>query len=239
MPKTKIGWTYIKDEGSAIFFPPEALSSFNGSNGNKEGVSICPAVSYFEQRVFIVKSPYTFRIKASTTEDQWVFQPVYPHTEIEEHLLKSLLQFQPQKMWRNPKKPVLQLLLPYVFFSDIPVQINQIEATQVKNNKNWSVIQGRYNIHDWQRPINWSIEWMDTEQDLVIKRGQALFQILFESSEFDSKIELVHKNRDQNIDRAIKSTQDINKLTHGTFSVIKESSKQRAVEFLDEENNIP
>ena len=53
--------------------------------------------------------------------------------EIDEELLKSLLQFQPVKLWRNPKRPVLQLLLPYVFFSDVLVQINQIETTPIQN----------------------------------------------------------------------------------------------------------
>ena len=232
MDQTLIGWSYIDDKGSSIFFPPEKLSElYKNKDTPACGVSICPAVQQFEKRTFFIKSPYTFKIKASKTGEDWTFQPVYPFTQIDNNILKSLLQFQPKSQWRDANTPVLQLSLPYVFFSDIPTIINQV-GIDYASNTNWSLIQGRFNIYDWQRPINWSIEWRDTNSELVIKRGQSLFQVLFETEELDPKIQLKHMEMTPKLKRAIDKSWGVSKVIRGTSNVIKSSGADRKDQFL-------
>jgi hypothetical protein len=174
-----------------------------------------------------VLSPYSFRIKATRNNGGWVFQPVYPGTDVAEDRLNSLLQFQPVNLWRTSDRPILQLVLPYVFFSDEVVYLNQLDATQVVRNKNWSVIQGRFNIYDWQRPINWSIEWMDTSSDLVVRRGQPLFQLLFETKEHQDKISLVYVKKTEELGELIDAASGVSKLVKGTFGVMKKQGALR------------
>jgi hypothetical protein len=227
-----IGWSYVDDKGSSIFFPPEKLSElYKNRGGPTSGVSTCPAVQQFEKRSFFIKSPYTFKIRASKVDEDWTFQPVYPFTQVDNNILKSLLQFQPKSQWRDVNTPVLQLSLPYVFFSDTPAVINQV-GIDYASNTNWSLIQGRFNIYDWQRPINWSIEWRDTNSDLVIKRGQPLFQVLFETKELDPKIQVEHMEMTTKLKRSIDKSWGVSKVTRGTSNIIKSSGEARKDLFL-------
>ena len=201
-------------------------------SSSKDGVSVCPAVRVFENRIFVVRSPYSFRFRAQRNPSGLAFCPVFPDTEVQEDILRSIIEFQPQSNWRSQSTPILQLSLPYVFFSDINAYVNQIEAPFDSRPKNWSLIQGRFNIFDWQRPINWSIEWIDTSQDLIIKRGQPLFSLLIETESPDGTLELKYIERNDEIDRVLQASNSVSKLSHGTFGLLKEASKKRPRELI-------
>ena len=204
----KIGWCFDRDEGVAIYKPPILLSKLITSRGNimGAGVSHCPGVRDLNSRTFSILSPYTFRIRAKRIDNQLNFYPVYPDTEASEEVIKREISFQARKLWRDDKYPILQLSLPYVFFSNESVYINQIEPNRFKGEKNWSLIQGRFDIASWQRPINWGIEWIDTEKDICIKKGDPLCQIIFETTSPESDISLIKVERNEELQRAIKRT---------------------------------
>lgn len=231
--KSIIGWTYLNNLSSSVYFDPVPLALFQKNrSSSKNGVSACPAVKVFENRIFVVRSPYTFRFRAQKNPGGLDFCPVFPDTEVQEDILRSLIEFQPKSNWRSQSAPILQLSLPYVFFSDVNAYVNQIEAPFDCAPKNWSLIQGRFNIYDWQRPINWSIEWIDTSQDLIIKRGQPLFSLLIETEKPDSTIELKYIERNNEIDRVLQASNSVAKLTRGTFGLLKEAGKKRPKELI-------
>ena len=155
----KIGWCFDRDEGIVVYKAPTPVSKLITSQKDNTGtgVSHCPAVNDFNSRTFTLLSPYTFRIRALTINKQLNFFPVYPDTEASEQIIKNEITFQPRTLWRDAKYPILQLSLPYVFFSNESVYINQIEPNLFIGEKNWSLIQGRFDISSWQRPINWAI----------------------------------------------------------------------------------
>lgn len=204
----KIGWCFDRDEGIAVYKSPIPLSKLITLQKNKmgAGVSNCPGTNDFNSRSYTILSPYSFRIRAERVDDQLNFFPVYPDTEAIEQVIKNEISFQPRSLWRDPRYPILQLSLPYVFFSNETVYINQIEPNRFVGEKNWSLIQGRFDIASWQRPINWAIEWTNTNEDIFIKKGDPLCQIIFETLSPKNTIELIKVERNDEINRAIKRT---------------------------------
>jgi hypothetical protein len=204
----KIGWCFDKDEGVAIYKAPLPLSKLITLQKNKmgAGVSHCPAVNDLNSRIYTILSPYTFKIRAVEIDKQLNFFPVYPDTEASEETIKNEITFQPRRLWRDNKYPILQLSLPYVFFSNEPVYINQIEPNQYTGEKNWSLIQGRFDISSWQRPLSWAIEWTNTDKDIFIKKGDPLCQIIFETLSPKNSIKLLKVERNDQLQRAIKRT---------------------------------
>ncbi len=218
----KIGWCFNRDEGVAIYKPPISNSNLLSEQKNKMegGVGHCPGIIDLNSRTFTILSPYSFTIRAQNINNQLNFYPVYPDTEASESIIKNEIIFQPRKLWRNEKYPILQLSLPYVFFSNESVYINQIEPNHFIGEKNWSLIQGRFDIASWQRPINWGIEWTNTDKDLIIKKGQPLCQVIFETLSPKQSISLIKVENNFKVQQAIKRTQGVASKIRNTKKII-------------------
>ncbi len=227
--KVKIAWSYVSGIGASIFYPPCLLSSLKRTDNNsiKRGVATCPAVLQYEKRVLVVRSPYTFKIRCNRKDERFLFQPVYPFTQVDEGSIRKLIKFEPTSSWRGKNTPLLQLTLPYVFFADLPVYINQIEPINIKSSKNWALVQGRFNIYDWQRPINWSVEWVDTTEDLIIQRGDPLFQLVFETNSPESNIEFIYQDMTDKLRKSLDASTGVTQLVKGTFNISKEYGRKR------------
>ena len=118
------------------------------------------------------------------------------------------------------KHPHITRSLPYVFFANESVYINQIEPNRFTNEKNWSLIQGRYDIASWQRPINWAIEWTNTDKDIFVKKGDPLCQVIFETLSPKNSIELIKIDRNDELQRAIKRTLGVVNKIRNTKNII-------------------
>jgi len=222
MSSIKIGWCFDREEGVAIYKPPISVSKLITERKNKmgAGVSHCPGTLDFNSRTFTILSPYTFRIRAQKENNQINFFPVYPDTEASEEVIKNEISFQPRKLWRDERYPILQLSLPYVFFANESVYINQLEPSRFIGEKNWSLIQGRFDIASWQRPINWAIEWTNINKDIFIKKGDPLCQVVFETSTPKSSLELIKVERNDELQRAIKRTLGVANKMRNTKKII-------------------
>jgi len=222
MSSIKIGWCFDRDEGIAIYKPPIPVSKIITERKNKmgAGVSHCPGTLDFNSRTFTILSPYTFRIRAQKENSQINFFPVYPDTEASEEVVKNEISFQPRKLWRDERYPILQLSLPYVFFANESTYINQLEPSRFIGEKNWSLIQGRFDIASWQRPINWAIEWTNINKDIFIKKGDPLCQVIFETSSPKSPIDLIKVERNDELQRAIKRTLGVANKIRNTKKII-------------------
>jgi hypothetical protein len=227
--KVKIAWSYVSGIGASIFYPPCLLSSLTRTDdrGIKNGVATCPAVLQYEQRVLVVRSPYTFKIRCDRKNERFLFQPVYPFTQVNEGSIRKLIKFEPTTSWRGKDIPLLQLTLPYVFFSDVPVYINQVDPTNTKSSKNWALVQGRFNIYDWHRPINWSVEWVETTNDLIVRRGDPLFQLIFETNSPESSVEFIYQDMTDKLRKSVDASTGVTQLVKGTFNISKEHGLKR------------
>lgn len=237
MSTTIIGWCYERDEGIAVYEKPIPLSKLLKSQRVDLGIGACPAVNDFNARVFTILSPYTFRLRAVFHDSETTFHPVYPDTEVVESVLKNEITFQPRSLWRDAKFPILQLSLPYIFLSNESVFINQLEPNRFNGIKPWSIIQGRFDISTWHRPINWAIEWLDTSKDIVIKRGDPLCQIIFETTDPYKKISVRQIERSALIEKSIKRTHGTSNKIKGTRKIIYDEGNRLNISELNNEED--
>jgi len=234
---TTIGWCFNRDEGVVAYDAPVPLSRLIGNQNVNMGVGSCPAVIDFNVRTYTILSPYTFRLRASkVSDDEFSFHIVYPDTEVAESILKVELSFQPRSLWRDKRIPILQLTLPYVFLSNESVFVNQIEPNRFIGCKPWSLIEGRFDISTWHRPINWAVEWMDLSNDIIIKRGDPIFQLLFEPVDSASKIKVKKIERDLLVDKSIKKTIGVTDRIKGTKKIIYNQDNRLNIGVLNEED---
>jgi hypothetical protein len=237
MNTTNIGWCFDRDTGVGIYQAPIPVLKLLRSQRVDAGVGSCPAAIDFNIRTYTVLSPYTFRLRAVKQQDEsYSFHIVYPETHVSESVLKNELSFQPRSLWRDGRFPVLQLVLPYIFIANESVYINQIEPSRFNECKPWSLIEGRFDISTWHRPVNWAIEWLDTSKDIVIKRGDPLFQVLFETTNPKNKIKLKHVERTSVIEKSVKKVEGISSKMKGTKKIIYDEANRLNIGELNEEN---
>ena len=219
-----IGWCIAEELSSSIFFDPEstAINSNKKLNIKSEGVTRCPAVHNLSiNRIFSIRSPYTIKLKAIKTIDKKIdIRGVFPDTEVDRSVLPGIISIEPRELWIDQNVPILQIKMPYLFFSDVPVWINQLEAPSLKNIKSWSLIQGRFDIYSWQRSLNFATQWFDIDNDFFIKRGDPIFQISFDTNEASNEFKLKKVILNETIKRRILSCEGITKLIKNTGKLI-------------------
>ena len=219
-----IGWCIAEELSSSVFFDPQStqINYKKKSNVKSEGVTRCPAVHNLGlNRIFSVRSPYTIKLKAiKTTDNKIDIRGVFPDTEVDPSVLPGIVSIEPRELWIDNNVPILQIKMPYLFFSDVPVWINQLEAPSQKNIKSWSVIQGRFDIYSWQRSLNFATQWFDIDSDFFIKRGDPIFQISFDTTEASNEFKLKKVILNETIKRRISSCEGITKLIKNTGQLI-------------------
>ena len=226
MESIDIGWCFITELSSSIYFSPENLNIFkNKESTTSEGVSACPAVQSIKKNVFMIKSPFSIRLRIikSSFENKYDIRPVYPDTEINQELLPEIVNIEPKTLWINKEKPIIQIKLPYIFFSDEQVELFQLETPHCRSQKNWSLIQGMFDIYSWQRTINFAFQWSDVKNDLYIKRGDPIFQILFQTNNPVSNFRLRKTKMHDDLKNRINECEGITGYIKGTSKVIKNS----------------
>ena len=216
-----IGWCITEELSSSIFFEPQSTQinhKKKSTNIKSEGVLRCPAVHNLAiNRIFNIRSPYTIKLRAiETSENKIDIRGVFPDTEVDSSILPSIISVEPREFWIDKNIPILQIKMPYIFFSDIPVWINQLEAPSQKIIKSWSLIQGRFDIYSWQRSLNFATQWFDIKKDFYIKRGEPIFQICFDTTEASNEFKLKKVTLDENIKRRIASCEGVTKLIKNT-----------------------
>ena len=90
MKKVKIGWCVDTPEYKIAFEPPEKLIPPKDKSENQKGYLSCPAVRSYCEGHYIVKSPYTVKLRCFEKEDRLEICPVFPFTSINNSMIKTL-----------------------------------------------------------------------------------------------------------------------------------------------------
>lgn len=187
------------------------------------GVRSCPAVKSISSRLWVIKCPYSIKLRAKIDNKCIRIVPIYPFTEVSKETLSSIISAEPRELWINSSNPIIQFKMPYVFFSDTPAFIHQLEAPMCTRIKNWSLIQGEIDIYNWQRPLNLAIQWIDLTKDFEIKRGDPAFQIMASSPNGNSGFKLRKTNPNDELKNRIESCEGVTSLIKDTKSIMRNS----------------
>jgi len=232
----KVGWLVDAPFGDFAFPEPTTVFRTRNRARSERAVQACPAVNDLEQRLFEVTAPFSFALSIQRNGDAFDLFVEEDQTRADGDLLGRFLSFMPQNLWRSPDKPVLQLLLPYVFVCDEECYLNQTPPYLDQSMLRWPglLIAGRFPITNWPRILNWAFEWRDLEAKLYVKRGQPLCYFSFTGTDPSRKVKLVEAHHTDELRQFRKGIEGIPKFTSGTFKLMDEAKNRRPSQLLKE-----
>jgi hypothetical protein len=227
----RIGWLLTKEEGSLLFDMPERVRSVDVDRTHAKSASRCPAIINLESRYFVVKSPYDMHLRF-TRDDKG--KPVLRNmagtaSPIRQGKLNQVIKLVDEREWRYKDRPTLQMVLPHLFITDEPVFMSQVEPFMHYRKTRFPglVFGGRFPIHIWPRPLMWAFEWVETDKDLEIRRGDALFYVCFETVPQDRAVQIVEAERTPELDDYLNQISAVVNYVNQTFSLFREAEKRR------------
>jgi len=195
-PSTRcpIGYCLTDQEGGFAFAPPRTVFSTRDRPLGMRAVQNCPAVNSMERQLVELPSPVGLRLKmARGPQGGFGLQVVEQGTLVQPEKLKEILAVEPPARWRHPKKPVIQLRLPFFLVTDEPCTVSQLPPFLGPSIRRWpgTVVAGRWPLTLWPQNLAWAFEWDDPAQELVIRQGEPLCLFLFEFDRPEKRPEMV------------------------------------------------
>ena len=157
-------------------------------------------------------------------------------TRIDHDLIGQFVTFMPKDFWRDDSSPVVQVALPHFFVCDELCYLNQLPAYSSRDAVKLpgQLISGRFPTNIWPRALNLAFEWTEFDSDFIMKRGDPVCYLLFETARPDRPISLVPAHMTQELQDYRKRIEDVVRFTSGTFSLLREAEKFRPGQLLHE-----
>lgn len=150
----------------------------------------CVSTQFLRNRLYEMYFPYS-HVKVSVTKNQFAdeidrfngysMQANY-HGAVKHHGPFRDIIMEEKEAWANPENPVMQVTMPFMFFTDDPEVWLDIVPSDRNAGKNLpiSLIGGFMPIYSWSRGLSWAFEWTDLSQDtLELNHDTVMFNILF------------------------------------------------------------
>ena len=224
---------------SFVVFEPERYIRKPENTGNRFIFTNCPAYQQFNRNIYVIRSPIDISLSLVQTSAggyEYSCRPL--DDKVSPAVLQSIIEFNPDPNSRADfANPVIQIKLPYVFFADVPVTIQQFPAIYEMKKIPGNIIPGEFDIHAWQRSISWAMEWKDTAQPLIIKRGEPLCYVNFiVHTDPSKKIQLVRLKASDDLIKPIVRAQGSANLGIKTFDLFEVARKWRKPKYITNKN---
>jgi hypothetical protein len=224
-----VGWIVDAPFGDFLFEAPAAKRRERSPALSGRSVQACPAVNELEKRLFVVKCPFDLKLGIERKGDSYELFYDEERTRVDPDVVARFVTFMPQKLWRVATKPVVQILLPYIFLCDEKCYLTQLPPFLDEQSRHWpgTMISGRFEITNWPRILNFAFEFSDVAGALELRRGQALCYFSFEGQNPDRAISLVPAKNTEEVRQFRKGIDGMPKFTSNTFSVMEEAARRR------------
>ena len=196
----EVGWLVDAKAAGFIYGAPRALGRDHPRPAHPKAVDPkavdrCPAIADHEARLFEIACPVDLHLRlarGAAGEFQLVNAAGAGGT-LSGKALRSLVSLMAPERWRDPRRPVIQVLAPWRFVADQPVYMTQMPPFGHYRSSAWPglLIGGRFPIHIWPRSLQWAFEWWDASKDLVLKLGEPWFYLRFETQDPARPVRLV------------------------------------------------
>ena len=229
--RVKVGWLFKDDTATVVWDAPKPVSFDHGKPTSAKSAQLCPAAIQFDRLHYAINCPVDLHLRISATGDgqlqltnvDGAMSTVRPSG------LQKLIVMSPQHEWRHPQRPILQMVTPYVFLSDDPVYVNQFPPFLHYSKNRWPGVQvcGRFPIDVWPRVHMWALEWHDMSADLVLKRGEPLFYVRFETTDPSSLVRLVEAERTAELESYMQQITDVTNYVNQSFQLFATAKERR------------
>lgn len=231
-----VGWLREPEKGGVLYDPPERVIFRQTNRDHAKSAARCPAVINMESRFFMVKCPFDLHLAFGRDENgrAHLVNRAGPGGAVRGNKLGEVISLVSEIEWRYPDRPTIQLKLPYVFIADEPVFITQLDAFAHyrKVPLPGTIFGGRFPIDLWPRPLMWAMEWHDTERDLILRRGDPLFYLMFEGDHPERSVQLVEAERTPELMRYIEHVSGAVNYANQTFQLFKAAEDARPSKLL-------
>ncbi|MEW4490424.1 hypothetical protein AB1L42_20225 [Thalassoglobus sp. JC818] len=225
----QIGWLLNDTSHGVIFEPPKRVRTDAPKSIHAKSACNCPAIIGLESRMFQVSCPFDLQLEFERTDEGYPSVRDGLNASSAVRQLDEILVVVAEDEWRFPDRPMLQLKLPYLFISDEPVYMSQLgpflhhKTPQLPG----TMLGGRFPINIWPRPLMWAFEWHDVDQPVILRRGDPLFYVLFETTPQDRTIQLVEAKRTPELEEYLNLVTGAVNFVNQTFSLFEAAEKRR------------
>ncbi len=232
----EIGWILDVEKGGVLWHAPKRLSRVDSDVRHAKSLRFCPAMVDYEARTFEVACPFDLRIRFTRDEkgQPTLVNALGDRSPIRSNHLGKMVHMVPQKEWRDPDKPVIQINAPYLFVTDEPVWMNQMPPFNHYRPEPWPGLfsGGRFPIDVWPRHLMWAFEWHDTSKDLELKRGEPWFYVRFEAQDPSRPIRLVEAEMTPELREHVNACSTVTNYVGRTFSLFETARERRPAKLL-------
>lgn len=226
-----VGWFLTQDKGAVLFDPPERVSIRQTNRAHAKSAGRCPAVVNLESRYFMVKCPFDLHLGFGRDDKgrAHLINRAGSAAPVRSNKLSQILTLVNEDEWRFPDRPTLQLQLPYCFIADELVYITQLDAFAHyrKDPLPGTIFGGRFPLNLWPRPLMWAFEWHEPAKDLILRRGEPLFYVQFESEGPDRPVQMIEAERTPELEAYMEKISGVVNYVNQTFSLIKTAQSLR------------
>jgi len=215
-----IYWSLLEREAGAIYFAPASSLDRKQKSRSNSSVLSCPAVLASRQRTYVVCCPFDLRLRLVGNLDKPAVHIIDKGTSIAPDKLKGMFTLMPNVDWINPSVPVFQIATPYIFFSEQKTYLTQRHPYGlIGKDLPHRVVEGRFPISSWKRPLSWACEWVRTENDFIMKRGEPWFDITFETNDAAKPVKLENYAMTEQLSKEILKNSEVTGYVRGTFTL--------------------
>lgn len=239
----QVGWFLNQSKGSIIYFPPERVRSADMNKNHAKSASRCPAVINLESRYFMIRCPFDLNLGFVRDKEgkPGLRNLSGEKSAIRGNKLRDIIHLTPEHEWRYDGVPTIQLKLPYVFIADEPVYISQVAPFMdfQKTPFPGTIFGGRFPINVWPRPLMWAFEWHDTDAPLVIKRGDPLFYVGFETMPQDRGVVVSETEVTPELTEYMDMISGAVNYVNQTFSLFEAAEQRRPAQLVNPKKRLP
>ena len=232
----EVGWLLKDDQAGMIWDTPVPISRDLPKPQTSKSVQTCPAVIQYDHLNYVINCPVNLHLRmVKTPEGLLQLQNVSgPMSDMRQTGFQKLIVMSPQSEWRHPMRPILQLATPFIFVSDDPVYVNQFPPFLHYPKNAWPGTQicGRFPIDIWPRIHMWALEWHDLSKDLILKRGEPLFYVRFETNDPSSAVRLFEAERTPELLSYIRQITDVTNYVNQSFQLFQTARERRPKKLL-------
>ena len=173
----------LADPGAGFAFqPPRTVMAGRTKPLGARAVQNCPAVNGLERQLVEIPSPIALRMALLSRNGELQLKINPAGTFAKPEILNRMLSVEPPQRWRDARKPVVQLKLPFFFVTDEPCMATILPPFLAPHMRRWpgTMVAARYPVTVWPQSFAWALEWDALKDELVIRQGEALAYAMFE-----------------------------------------------------------
>lgn len=226
-----VGWTVRAAKAGLIWSPPEPFTRGDRKAPSAKSVQYCPAAVEFDRRHFVIPCPFdlTLQFEQLPSGQLQLKDADAEGSAVRPTGLREICVLHPQSEWRDPARPVIQIVAPYIFVADEPCYVVQTPPYlhYMPSPRPGVQVGGRFPVHVWPRPLSWGFEWHDPTQPLRLKRGEPWFYVHFETENPAARVRLVETEMTPELEGYVNSIVDVSNYVNKTFSLFSDAQARR------------